>query len=109
MCLRRGRGCAAAARERREARGNRAAGGWGKAPSGAAWRGPALSGARTRWARGARQGGTWPPMGSAVRRLKIKASEIPLLDLRGTGRGGIEQLAEHRLTPVRSLTEKTTM
>ena len=48
-------------------------------------------------------------MGSVVRRLKIKASEIPLVDLRGTGRGGIEQLAQHRLTPVRSLTEKTTM
>jgi len=34
-----------------------------------------------------------PPTGSAVERLKGKASEIPLVDLEGTGRGGLKVLA----------------
>ena len=61
--------CATAARSSRDARGNRAAGGWGSPLGGARGGNRHFSGARTRWTRGSPSGQTRPPTGSAVERL----------------------------------------
>jgi len=59
----------------------------GGSPSGARGGNRHRTGARTRWTREARQSNTRPPTGRAVERLKDEASETPLVDCGGTGRG----------------------
>ena len=59
----------------------------GGSPSGARGGNRHRTGARTRWTREARQSNARPPTGRAVERLKDEASETPLVDCGGTGRG----------------------
>ena len=86
-------GQARAARSGRNARGNRAAGGWGKAPLGAAWRGPTQK-------RSSDQVGALPfraketADGQSGWAAKDEATEVTAQDLEGTGRGGIEDINE---------------
>ena len=91
MCCR----CMGLARLRRVAAAKRGATApqAGGSPLGGAWRGPAQGGSADQVDAGSSLSEPRPPTGSAVERLKGKASEIPLVEFRGTGRGGLKVLA----------------